>query len=911
MMAFLANPVVYSNVVYQANVVTMSFGGSATFNGSTQYVDIASTSAFGFGTGDFTIEFWWRPTVNQRSDVLDFWSAGGSGITARFDIGRITGSTLDLYTDSPVGGGGSSAKITGPTIASLLYKWNHIAVTKQSGSIRLWVNGTQAGSTYSAWPLNMGSSMALRIMGDHNASGNGSGNLTNVRVVKGTAIYTSSFTPPTSALTAVDNTQLLLLTSNSGSVTLDSSPNNLTLSAPASVGFSNLTPVSIISGSAQFSYSNIQPLRIPSSSMLTLGTNDFTIEWFQYQSVRTGPYDAVWAYDNNATTWNSKLFYINSGTTGLTVGLSNGVNNWAWIPNAGAPALNVWHHVAITRQANTFGLFLDGARVATTNVFVNIGATNSPMNIGASTGNSAPFNGYITNFRIVNGTAVYNPANTTLTVPTSPLNVTPSTGSANFTATANTYLSVPRDTSAHTLGANNFTIEFWFNQRVRRNYDGLFSYGGTGIYSTAGAINMDIGTAQYGIFIGNGSGSAMTINSPTGGLPAMNTWHHFALVRNGTQFNAYLNGANVGGASTAYSLPTIPGNIWIGTQAGSPTHFFDGQITNFRVVNGTAVYTAPFIPSKTPLTAIANTVLLLATTDASGLLTDSSANNYTVNNANGVTYSNMTPFPSTALLLKASNSGNLIVDSGVNNFTILNSPNTVPWSSFEPFNPIPYGLVSDLRNAPVSGNVWIDASGNGYNGRVFGSPTYSNTYTGGGLRLNNAAPSGTDYISVPYNFTSNTLTVEMVASFNPTGFWATLWGSDLWNSTSGYLTHMTASNSIITFGRTGTGTPVNIPPGDNIRHMVFSINGTTQSFYLNGSHLSSNVVVGQTVFPTGNLYFGARHNNSGTLGVAQDMMNSSNVGQRPVFYQMRVYNRALSATEATARYDDIKSTYGI
>jgi len=172
---------------------------SAQFSGS-NYLDVASTAAFGFGTADFTIEFWWKPTVNQRSDVLDFWSTGlGASITNRFDIGKITGSNLELYTDSPVGGGGSSRKITGPTIASLLNAWHHIAITRQSGSIKMWVNGTQAGSTYSR-VLDMGSSMQLRIMGDHNASGNGSGNLSNVRVVRDVAVYTGTFTPPTSAL---------------------------------------------------------------------------------------------------------------------------------------------------------------------------------------------------------------------------------------------------------------------------------------------------------------------------------------------------------------------------------------------------------------------------------------------------------------------------------------------------------------------------------------------------------------------------------------------------------------------------------------------------------------------------------------------------------------------------------------
>lgn len=234
--------------------------GSAQFSGS-NYLDIASTAAFGFGTSDLTIEFWWRPTVNQRSDVLDFWSTGlGAGITGRFDIGRVTGSTLDLYTDSPVGGGGSGVKITGPSIASLLNAWHHIAITRQSGSIKMWVNGTQAGSTYSARVLDMGSSMQLRIMGDHNASGNGSGNLTNVRVVKGTAVYTSTFTPPTSPLSVITGTQLLLLQDSNDNLLKDSSTNNFTVTNNGAVTWSATSPSFVSSTSIRltpsFLYSN-------------------------------------------------------------------------------------------------------------------------------------------------------------------------------------------------------------------------------------------------------------------------------------------------------------------------------------------------------------------------------------------------------------------------------------------------------------------------------------------------------------------------------------------------------------------------------------------------------------------------------------------------------------------------------
>ena len=219
----------------------VSTSGSAQFSGS-NYLDIASTAAFGFGTADLTIECWWRPTVDQRSDVLDFWSAGGSGITARFNIGKITGSNLQLYTDSPVGGGGSSSKITGPTIASLLNAWHHIAITRQSGSIKMWVNGTQAGS------------MQLRIMGDHNLSGNGSGNLSNVRVVTGVAVYTGAFTPSTAPLTVTQSsgtnisaitagqTQLLLNTVDGANFLVDSSSNAITVTNTGAVTSSALNP---------------------------------------------------------------------------------------------------------------------------------------------------------------------------------------------------------------------------------------------------------------------------------------------------------------------------------------------------------------------------------------------------------------------------------------------------------------------------------------------------------------------------------------------------------------------------------------------------------------------------------------------------------------------------------------------
>jgi hypothetical protein len=218
------------------------------------------------------------------------------------------------------------------------------------------------------------------------------------------------------------------------------------------------------------------------------------------------------------------------------------------------------------------------------------------------------------------------------------------------------------------------------------------------------------------------------------------------------------------------------------------------------------------------------------------------------------------------------------------------------------------GLMFNLQTAPSSGTTWTDSSGNGYNATLQGTPTYVSN-NGGGIRLNNAAYTGTDYISVPYNISSNTVTVEIVASFNPTSHWATIWGNEAYSFGRGYMAYMTTSTGI-TYGKPNASSTEAITASNSIRHWIFVINGTTQSLYLNGSQVgSSDTVANQTTFVTSEFLFGARHTNAGTG--ATDKMNNSNASLYPVFYQMRVYNKALSSTEITQNFNSIRGTYGI
>jgi hypothetical protein len=108
-------------------------------------------------------------------------------------------------------------------------------------------------------------------------------------------------------------------------------------------------------------------------------------------------------------------------------------------------------------------------------------------------------------------------------------------------------------------------------------------------------------------FVG-GTGSPGTSISNT--VLSTGNWYHFAYVRYNNQFSLYINGVQEGSQPTStISIAQFPAIIGY-NPTQSPVTYFNGNISNIRVVNGTAVYTANFTPPTEPLTAIENTVLL-------------------------------------------------------------------------------------------------------------------------------------------------------------------------------------------------------------------------------------------------------------------------------------------------------------
>jgi hypothetical protein len=216
---------------------------------------------------------------------------------------------------------------------------------------------------------------------------------------------------------------------------------------------------------------------------------------------------------------------------------------------------------------------------------------------------------------------------------------------------SNQYLSVAAGQGINNFGTGDFTIETWVYFTVVQA--GQFVSAGDGNNTNAYYWQYYGGQLQFGI---QGVSSITTYNW----TPSTNTWYHVAVTRSGTTVTQYINGASVSSGTSNISFIDGPTYIAFGG-AG----YFNGRISNVRILKGTALYTSSFTPPTSPLTAIANTSLL--TCNAATII-DNSSNNFTItNNGTATVSSAVTPFtaPSYASTFKFKNvNNNRVVFSG-------------------------------------------------------------------------------------------------------------------------------------------------------------------------------------------------------------------------------------------------------
>jgi hypothetical protein len=211
-------------------------------------------------------------------------------------------------------------------------------------------------------------------------------------------------------------------------------------------------------------------------------------------------------------------------------------------------------------------------------------------------------------------------------------------GSLRFTAASTSGITIPNDVDFQ-LGTGDFTIE-WFQYQLTG------SGANQRIFSIGSYPSISIAVSQEGsdtskVFYAWLPGANLIASS----LNLQNAWIHFAICRSGTSLRVFQNGTQLGSTvtnSNNFNNTTTP--LQIGNESTqSVGAAFNGYITNFHWVKGTALYTANFSKPTAPITAVANTKLLLNATTSGTAFTDSSGRGKT-STPTGVAWNALTPF---------------------------------------------------------------------------------------------------------------------------------------------------------------------------------------------------------------------------------------------------------------------------
>lgn len=620
------------------------FTGSVYFDGNGDYLTIPSDYTI---TGDFTAEaFVYNTGVNDPCIL-------GTLDSANSQLLRILGGVQIAFFASTITG----------TIPVPTNQWVHLAVSRQGTTVRLFTNGSLSQTA------TFGGNVVFRYIGAL-SFGNDllTGYISNLRVINGRAIYTSSFTPPNTSLSSISNTVLLTC---QGPTIKDSSPNNFTITSNGNAAYSNFSRFiptlseSVIESGSIFFNNDSSNVNLPLSSKFNISANqNFTLECWVYLSSARSDYAYMVDFIGDA----SYILQLRIGNAGfgyrVQAAFGPGASAGSVYNNASytqTNLLNKWTHLALCRSGDSATFFFDGVGIETKTGVGSISFSNVNT---ARLGRPSPeiFHGYISNVKFTVGTALYtqnfspsaklnNEPNTqlliksstpqlwlkdnsinnfTLTTTGSPSysSQTPeidlqysSAGSVYFDGNGD-FLSVPTITIT-----GDFTIECWIyivNQAANPCIVGYFD----------GSINRQFLRITSGKLTFYSQGDAITGTTTL----VNNTWYHVAVSKQGTTVRSFVNG-NLEGSVVANRTEYV---AYIG-QLGLGNLYFTGYISNVRIINGQALYISNFISPITPLTNVANTNLLTCQ-GPKGTIADASSNNLTVTKNGDVGWRADNPF---------------------------------------------------------------------------------------------------------------------------------------------------------------------------------------------------------------------------------------------------------------------------
>ena len=576
------------------------------FDGTGDFLKVDSGNVAQFGTGDFTMEAWVFLISHDgdQSTII----AGG----INFSI--YTQPNLNIDTNGTVNLNGSQATSN----ALSLNTWTHVAVSRNSGTSRIFINGVQGSSASNTQNYNgVGAMIGMRTNGSSDF-GTIHGYISNARVIIGTGLYSSNFTPSAAPFTAVSGTSLLTCQSNRF---IDNSTNAFAITVNGNTAVQAFQPFpgattwsgSVLGGSGYFDGSG-DYLNGPNSGQFA-PTGDFTISMWFYPTSFAASYYVLAGSWNTGTSDEWLIQYDNTG------GIRFLTTTDSTFSAAGVVKLNQWQFLTVSRSGSTVTGYINGTSFRSYTLTGTVGSATKTVYIGAQQGTTWPYVGWISDYRLVSGSAQ------SATPPTSPataisgtntlLNFTNAgifdsammnnletvgnaqvstsvvkygTGSMAFDGSGDWLAGPP--TPQTDLGSGDFTIEAWLYRTA------------SGAASDSGMVSRGAPSTLNGFVFAYTSANVLTFNFNYSGaivtgvtvIPA-NTWTHVAVSRNGNTFRLFVNGVVDATATSTNSQTTNASDVFYVGRAGYDSgRIVTGYLDDVRLTKGAARYIGNFTP---------------------------------------------------------------------------------------------------------------------------------------------------------------------------------------------------------------------------------------------------------------------------------------------------------------------------
>jgi hypothetical protein len=470
---------------------SMYFDGSST----TGVYTTATSSDWAWGTGDFTAECWINPTSISGDPMI----LGNS-----YGTYSSTSTLWRLYVNASGGNklkyGVANQILLTSTASISTSTWTHIALSRQSGTSRMYINGVQDGTVSDTVNL---SGVREFFLGNGFDGTDWNGYIDEVRI-SNTARYTANFTPSTTAFTSDANTVLLIHSNESSESTTftDSSSNTHAITA---VGNAKHQPPLKKIGTSSLYCDGVGDLISVADSDDFAFTGDYTIEFWIYYVGTPSNGTHICGQGGNAAS-NFAFMFRTEPSGFFLAGSSNGTTQR--LITTTTDMSDAWHHVSLVRSGTSQKVYINGTQEGSTlthsDTVQNVAAN---WEFGGNSNQSSYINAYFDEIRF-SDTARYT------------ANFTPSTTA--FTTDANTKLLIHGDDTLGTIArtssadrwAGNGTSHVTFSGSdikvttgdkqiyIPEVINGDFEitgtwYGSTGVNSTGQSINRGMALGVY------------------------------------------------------------------------------------------------------------------------------------------------------------------------------------------------------------------------------------------------------------------------------------------------------------------------------------------------------------------------------------------------------------------------------